>query len=58
MKNKFSSYQTNRDDKHAKLAIKETTPTPINKASYKFKAVKEDAGMTIEQDTDLLFKAI
>ena len=41
-----------------KLSIKETTPIPINKASYTFGAIKEDARIRVEQDSDLVFKAI
>ena len=41
-----------------KLAIKETTPSPINKASYTFGAIKEDARIRVEQDSNLVFKAI
>ena len=41
-----------------KLAIKEKTPIPINKASYTFGAIKEDACIRVEQDSNLVFKAI
>ena len=41
-----------------KLAIKETTPIPMNKASYTFGAIKEDTRNRVEQDSDLVFKAI
>ena len=41
-----------------KLAIQETTPIPINKASYTFGAIKEDTRISVEQDSDLVFKAI
>ena len=41
-----------------KLAIKETTPIPINKASYTFGAIKENARIGVEQDSNLVFKAI
>ena len=41
-----------------KLSIKETTPIPINKASYTFGAIKEDARIRVEQDSDLVFKTI
>ena len=41
-----------------KLAIQETTPTPINIASYTFGAIEEDARMRVEQDTDIVFRAI
>ena len=41
-----------------KLAIKETTPIPKNKASYTFGAIKEDARIRVEQDSNLVFKAI
>ena len=40
-----------------KLAIKETTPIPINKASYTFGAKKEDARIRVEQDSSPVFKA-
>ena len=35
-----------------KLATKETTPIPRNKAAYKFWAIKEDARIRVEHDTD------
>ena len=41
-----------------KLTIKETTAVPINKASYTFGAIEEDARIRVEQDSDLVFKAI
>ena len=41
-----------------KLAIQETIPIPINKASYTFGAKNEDARIRVEQDSDLVFKAI
>ena len=41
-----------------KLAIKETTPIPINNASCTFGAIKEDARIKVEQDSNLVFKAI
>ena len=41
-----------------KLSIKETTPIPINIASYTFGALKEDARFRVEQDTDMVFEAI
>ena len=41
-----------------KLAIQETTPIPINKASYTFGELKEDARIRVERDSDLVFKAI
>ena len=41
-----------------KLAIKETTPIPTNKASYTSGAIKEDARIRVEQDSNLVFKAI
>ena len=41
-----------------KLSIKETTPFPINKASYTFGAIEEDARIRVEQDADLEFKLI
>ena len=41
-----------------KMAIQETTPIPINKASYTFGAIKEDARIRVEQDSNLVFKAI
>ena len=40
-----------------KLHIKGTTPIPINKASYTFRAIKDDARIKVEQDTDLVIKA-
>ena len=40
------------------MAIKETTPIPINKASCTFGARKEDARIRVEQDSNLVFKAI
>ena len=41
-----------------KMAIQETTPIPINKASYTFGAIKEDSRIRVEQDSDLVFKTI
>ena len=40
------------------MANKESTPIPINKASYTFGAIKEETRIGVEQDTDLVFKAI
>ena len=40
------------------MAMQETTPIPINKASYTFGAIKEDARIRVEQDSNLVFKAI
>ena len=52
--------QTARDEvpTKIKLAIQETTPIPIHKASYTFAAIEEDACIRVEQDSDLVFKAI
>ena len=52
--------QNARDEETTKikLSIKGTTPIPINKASYTFGAIKEDARIRVEQDSDLVFKAI
>ena len=41
-----------------KLTIQETTPIPINRASYTFGAIKEDARIRVEQDSDLVIKTI
>ena len=41
-----------------KLAIQKTTPIPITKVSYTFGAMREDARMRVDQDSDLVFKAI
>ena len=41
-----------------KMAIQETTPIPINKASYTSEAIKEDARIRVEQDSDLVLKTI
>ena len=71
LKQKKKSYHTkNKRDKRQhkttardeqttkiKLAVEETTPIPINKAPYNFGALKEDARIRVEQDTDLVFKA-
>ena len=46
------------DSTRIKLAIKETNPIPINKASYTFGAIKEDARIRVEQDSDPVFKTI
>ena len=40
------------------MTIQETTPIPNNKASYTFGAIKEDARIRVEQDSNLVFKAI
>ena len=52
--------QTARDEVTTKmeLAIQEAIPIPINRASYTFGAIKEDARIRVEQDSDLVFKAI
>ena len=51
--------QNARDEETTKiLPIKETTPIPKNNASYTFGAIKEDARIGVEQDSDLVFKAI
>ena len=41
-----------------KLAIKETTPIPMNKASYTVGVIKEEARIRVEQDSNLVFKAM
>ena len=48
----------NEETTKLKLANKETTPIPIIKASYNFGAIKEDARIRVEQESDLAFKAI
>ena len=57
---KEQARQNARDEEtpKIKLSIKETTPIPINKASYTFGAIKEDARIRVEQDSDLVFKTI
>ena len=57
---KEQARQNARDDDATKikLSIKETTPIPINKALYTYGAIKEDAHIRVEQDSDLVFKAI
>ena len=40
------------------MSVKETTPILINKASYTFGAIKEEARIRVEQDSDIVFKAI
>ena len=57
---KEQARQNARDEEATKrkLSIKETTPISINKASYTFGAIKEDARIRVEQDSDLVFKAI
>ena len=45
-------------NKKIKLTITETAPIQINKASYTFRAIKEDARIRVEQDSDLVFQAI
>ena len=40
-----------------KLSIKETTPIPINKASYTFGTIEDNARIRVEQNSDLVFKA-
>ena len=57
---KEQARQTAQDEVNTKikLAIQETTPIPINKASYTFGAIKEDARIRVKQDSDLEFKAI
>ena len=46
------------DTTKSKLAIKETNPIAINKASYTFGAIKEDARIRVEQGSNLVYKAI
>ena len=41
-----------------KLAITESTPIPMNKTSYTFGAIKENARIRVEQDSNLVFKAL
>ena len=57
---KEQARQNARDEEitKIKLSIKETTPNPINKASYTFGAIKDDARIRVEQDSDLVFKAL
>ena len=57
---KEQATQNARDEEMTKikLSIKETTPIPINKASYTFGAIKEDDRIRVEQDANLVFKAI
>ena len=59
-KQKEQARQNARDEETTtiKLAIKETTTIPKNKASYTFGAKKEDARIRVEQDLNLVFKAI
>ena len=49
---KEQARQTARDEltTKTKLAIQETTPIPINKASYTFGAMKDDARIRVKQD--------
>ena len=57
---KEQARQNARDEETTKikLSIKKTTPIPINKASYTFVAIKEDARIRVEQDSNLVFKTI
>ena len=57
---KEQARQNARDEETTKikLAITETTPIPINKASYTFGAIKKDARIRVEQDSNLVFKVI
>ena len=57
---KEKARQNARDEETTKikLSIKETTPIPVKKASYTFKAIKENARIRVEQYSDLVFKAI
>ena len=41
-----------------KLILTETAPIPINKASYTFGAIKENAQIRVEQDSHPVFQAI
>ena len=47
---KEQAWQNTRDEETTKikLSIKETTPIPINKASYTFGAIKEDARIRVD----------
>ena len=38
------------------MTIKEKTPMPVNKSLYTFEAIKKDARIRVEQETDLVFK--
>ena len=60
LQQKEQARQNARDEETTtiKLAIKETTPIPINKASYTFGAKLEDARTRVEQDSNLVLKAI
>ena len=57
---KEQARQNARDEEttRIKLAIKKLTPMPINKASYTFGAIKGDARIRVEQDSNLVLKAI
>ena len=57
---KEQARQNARDEETTKmkLSIIETTPIPINKASYTFGAIKEDERIRVKQDSNLVFKAI
>ena len=57
-KEQTRQYARDEETTKIKIAIKETTPIPINKASYTFGAKKEDERIRVEQDSNLVFKAI
>ena len=40
------------------MIVKETAPIPINQASYTYGALKENARIRVEQNTDQIVKAI
>ena len=46
------------EPKKIKLILTETAPIPINKASHPFGAIKENARIRVEQDSDPVFQAI
>ena len=57
---KEQARQNARDEETTKikLSITETQPIPINKAAYTLGTIKEDARIRVEQDSNLVFKAI
>ena len=46
------------ETRQIKLILTETAPLPINKASYTFGAIKENARIGVGQDSDPVFQAI
>ena len=56
--NKQDEMRTTKRCRKIKLTIEETAQISITKTAYSFGAIKEDARIRVEQDTDLVIQAI